>query len=58
MIAADTLLIVSLGELGTNVLEAVGRSGLFERIVVASRSADSVEVRQGAGRFRATNSDW
>ncbi|MGL4291138.1 MAG: hypothetical protein ACRCVA_32605 [Phreatobacter sp.] len=37
---SNTLLIVSLGELGTNVLEAVGRSGLFERIVVASRSAD------------------
>ena len=32
-----TLLIVSLGELGTNVLEAAGRSGLFERIVVATR---------------------
>jgi hypothetical protein len=37
---SKTLLIVSLGELGTNVLEAVGRSGLFDRIVVASRSAD------------------
>jgi len=40
MTPAGTLLIVSLGELGTNVLEAVGRSGLFERIVVASRSIE------------------
>ena len=40
MTRAKTLLIVSLGELGANVLEAVGRSGLFDRIVVASRSAD------------------
>jgi hypothetical protein len=37
---SKTLLIVSLGELGTNVLEAAGRSGLFDRIVVASRSVD------------------
>lgn len=40
MTMSKTLLIVSLGELGANVLEAVGRSGLFDRIVVASRSAD------------------
>lgn len=40
-----TLLIVSLGELGTNVLEAAGRSGLFERIVVASRSVDKARAR-------------
>ena len=46
MAETGTLLIVSLGELGTNVLEAVGRSGLFERIVVASRS-----VKKAAGRI-------
>lgn len=40
-----TLLIVSLGELGTNVLEAAGRSGLFNRIVVASRSVDKARAR-------------
>ncbi len=40
-----TLLIVSLGELGTNVLEAAGRSGLFDRIVVASRSVDKARAR-------------
>lgn len=40
-----TLLIVSLGELGTNVLEAAGRSGLFERIVVASRSVEKARAR-------------
>ncbi len=33
-----TLLIISMGELGTNVLEAVSRTNLFQRIVVASRS--------------------
>ena len=42
---SKTLLIVSLGELGTNVLEAVGRSGLFDRIVVASRSEDKAHAR-------------
>lgn len=40
-----TLLIVSLGELGTSVLEAAGRSGLFARIVVASRSAEKARGR-------------
>ncbi|KRE20557.1 hypothetical protein ASE66_06745 [Bosea sp. Root483D1] len=40
-----TLLIVSLGELGTNVLEAAGRSGLFDRIVVASRSVEKARAR-------------
>ncbi len=34
----DTLFIISLGELGTNLLEAVARSNLFRRIVVGSRS--------------------
>lgn len=33
-----TLLIIALGELGTNMLEAVSRANLFERIFVASRS--------------------
>ncbi|WP_152015116.1 MULTISPECIES: hypothetical protein [unclassified Bosea (in: a-proteobacteria)] len=40
-----TLLIVSLGELGTHVLEAAGRSGLFDRIVVASRSVEKARAR-------------
>lgn len=34
----DTLFIISLGELGTNLLETVARSNLFNRIVVGSRS--------------------
>ncbi len=34
----DTLFIISLGELGTSLLEAVARSNLFRRIVVGSRS--------------------
>lgn len=33
-----TLLIISLGELSTALLEAVARSGLFDRIIVGSRS--------------------
>ena len=41
----DTLLIVSMGELGTHVLEAVARSRLFERIVVASRSGQKATER-------------
>ncbi len=40
-----TLLIVSPGELGTNVLEAAGRSGLFDRIVVGSRSIEKARGR-------------
>ncbi|MGF7162859.1 hypothetical protein FHS85_004517 [Rhodoligotrophos appendicifer] len=36
----DTLFIVSLGELSTHVLEATGRSGIFDRIVVGSRSPE------------------
>lgn len=40
-----TLLIISLGELGTALLEGVARSDLFERIVVASRSVDKAQAR-------------
>jgi hypothetical protein len=39
------LLIVSVGELGTNVLEAAARSGLFSRIVIAGRKAEKARVR-------------
>ncbi|QIE44483.1 hypothetical protein G5B38_02470 [Pseudohalocynthiibacter aestuariivivens] len=40
-----TLLIVSVGELGTNVLEAAARSGLFSRIVIAGRNAAKARAR-------------
>lgn len=36
--AKPSLLIISLGELSTALLEAVARSGLFDRIIVGSRS--------------------
>jgi len=65
----DTLLIISIGELGTHVLEAVSRSGLFRRIVVASRSGRKAQRRInnaliGAGldgyfpRFEAVEFDF
>ena len=65
----DTLLIISIGELGTHVLEAVSRSGLFRRIVVASRSGCKAQKRInnaliGAGldgyfpRFEAVEFDF
>jgi hypothetical protein len=65
----DTLLIISIGELGTHVLEAVSRSGLFRRIVVASRSGRKAQQRInnaliGAGldgyfpRFEAVEFDF
>jgi hypothetical protein len=41
----DTLLIISIGELGTHVLEGAARSGLFRRIVVASRSVAKARAR-------------
>lgn len=41
----DTLFIISIGELGTHLLEGVARSGLFRRIVVGSRSADKAQMR-------------
>jgi hypothetical protein len=41
----DTLLIISIGELGTHVLEGAARSGLFRRIVVASRSGGKALAR-------------
>jgi hypothetical protein len=41
----DTLLIISIGELGTHVLEGAARSGLFRRIVVASRSGAKALAR-------------
>ena len=40
-----TLLIIALGELGTNMLEAASRANLFERIVVASRSKSKAVQR-------------
>lgn len=44
-----TLLIISLGQLGANLLEAVSRSDLFDRIVVASRSKNkSIERANNA----------
>lgn len=42
---AGTLLVVCMGELGKNVLEAVGCSNLFERIVVASRFVEKAMAR-------------
>ena len=65
----DTLLIISIGELGTHVLEAVSRSGLFRCIVVASRSGRKAQQRInnaliGAGldgyfpRFEAVELDF
>jgi len=44
-VSKPTLLIVSLGELGTNLLEAVARAGLFDRIVVGSRSLSKAQER-------------
>ncbi|MDA1308495.1 MAG: hypothetical protein O2985_02705 [Proteobacteria bacterium] len=63
------MLIISIGELGTHVLEAVSRSGLFRRIVVASRSGLKAQQRLnnaliGAGldgyfpRFEAVELDF
>ncbi len=49
----DTFLVLSIGELGTNVLEAVARSGLFRRIVVASRSGAKAQARANATRIGA-----
>lgn len=40
-----TLLIISLGELGTNMLEAVSRTDLFETVFVASRSLVKAQER-------------
>jgi hypothetical protein len=40
-----SLLILSLGELGTNMLEAASRSDLFETIIVASRNQIKAEER-------------
>ncbi|WP_073257068.1 hypothetical protein [Shimia gijangensis] len=40
-----TLLIISLGELGTNILEAVARTDLFEPVFVGSRSLVKAEER-------------
>ncbi len=42
----DTLFIISLGELGTHLLEAVARSNLFRRIVVGSRSESKAIKRR------------
>ncbi len=43
--AKPTLLIVSLGELGTALLEAVARSGIFDTIIVASRNLTKAQER-------------
>ncbi len=40
-----SLLIISLGELGTNLLESTARSGIFDRIIVASRSQTKAQER-------------
>lgn len=40
-----TLLIISMGELGTSLLESVARSDLFETIVVASRDQAKAQQR-------------
>ena len=39
------LLILSVGELGTNVLESAARSGLFGRIVIAGRDGAKARAR-------------
>jgi len=49
----DTFLVISIGELGTHVIEAVARSGLFRRIVVASRSGAKAQARANATRIGA-----
>lgn len=49
----DTLLIISIGELGTHLLEAVARSGLFRRIVVGSRSQHKALERINCCRIGA-----
>jgi hypothetical protein len=49
----DTLLIISIGELGTHVLEATARTGLFWRIVVASRSGAKAQARINNTRIGA-----
>jgi hypothetical protein len=40
-----SLLVLSLGELGTSVLEAVARSGVFGTIIAASRNLANAEAR-------------
>ena len=42
-----SLLILSLGELGTSMLEAVARSELFDTIIVASRNIEKAKERAG-----------
>lgn len=49
----DTLLIISVGELGTYVLEAAARSGLFRRIVVASRTGGKALERANVAMIGA-----
>jgi hypothetical protein len=47
------LLIVSVGELGTNVLEAAARSGLFSHIVIAGRCASKALERANSALIGA-----
>lgn len=47
------LLILSVGELGTNVLEAAARSGLFSRIVIAGRDGAKARARANSAMIGA-----
>lgn len=47
------LLILSVGELGTNVLEAAARSGLFGRIVIAGRDGAKARARSNSAMIGA-----
>lgn len=47
------LLIISVGELGSNILEAAARSGLFAKIVIAGRSAAGAQARANAASVGA-----
>ena len=48
-----TLLIISVGQLGTNILEAVARAGLFDRIVIAGRDGQLARGRANSAMIGA-----
>lgn len=47
------LLILSVGELGTNVLEAAARSNLFGKIIIAGRDGAKAQARANSARIGA-----
>ncbi|MFT7392187.1 MAG: hypothetical protein ACI9ZH_002424 [Paracoccaceae bacterium] len=53
-----TLLILSVGELGSSVLEAAARSGLFARIVIAGRDEGKAVARANSAAIGAGLEGW